>query len=77
MHLIIELGVNHRHENLLTSNEIIALILDEYIDTSRHDLVLTVHKVGHECPQIYIVNITYMVYMLLHYVLLFLHGDLG
>jgi hypothetical protein len=77
MRLIIESGVDHCHENLLTSNEVITLILDEYMDTSRHDLVLIVHEVGYECLQIYTVNVIYVVYMLLHYVLLFLYSDLG
>jgi hypothetical protein len=77
MRLIIELGANRYHENLLTSNEVMALILDEYMDASRYDLVLIVYEVGHERLQIYTVNVIYVVYMLLHYILLFPHSDLG
>jgi hypothetical protein len=77
MHLIIESGVDRYRENLLTSNEVIALILDKYIDASRYDLVLIIHEVGHERLQIYTVNVTYVAYMPLHYVLLFLYSDPG
>jgi hypothetical protein len=77
MRLIIELSANRRYKNLLTSNEVIAIILDEYTDASRRDLVLTVREAGRERPQIRTVNVIYATYMPLHYVLLFLYGDLG
>jgi hypothetical protein len=48
MRLIIKSGANRRYKNLLTSNEVIALILDKYINTSRRDLILIVYKKGRE-----------------------------
>jgi hypothetical protein len=75
MRLIIELSADYRRENLLTSNKVIAIILDEYINASRRDLVLTVREAGRERPQIRIVNVTYITYMPLHYILLFLYSD--
>jgi hypothetical protein len=77
MRLIIESGADRRRENLLTSNEVIALIPDEYTDASRRDLVLTVREAGRERPQMRTVNITHAAYMPLHYVLLFPYGDPG
>jgi hypothetical protein len=77
MRLVIESGANYHRENLPTSNEVTALILDEYTDASRHDLVLTVREAGRERPQMRIVNVIHATYMPLHYVLLFLYGDPG
>jgi hypothetical protein len=77
MRLIIELGANRRCENLLISNEVIAIILDKYINVSRRDLVLTVREAGREDSHIKTVNIIYAIYILLYYVLLFLYGDLS
>jgi hypothetical protein len=75
MRLIIESGANRRRQNLPTSNKVTALILDEYIDASRRDLVLIVREGGRERPQIHIVNITHVAYMPLYYVLLFLYSN--
>ena len=77
MRLIIESGADRRRENLPTSNEVIALIPDEYTDASRRDLVLTVREASRERPQMRIVNIIYIAYMLLYYVLLFLYSNPG
>jgi hypothetical protein len=75
MRLIVKLGANHHHENLLTSNEVMVIILDKYIDMSCYNLVLIVHEVGHERPQIHTINVTHAAYMPLHYILLFLYND--
>jgi ribosomal 50S subunit-associated protein YjgA (DUF615 family) len=75
MRLIIKSSANRYRENLLTSNKVIAIILDEYTDASRRDLVLIVRKAGRERPQIRTVNVTHATYMPLYYVLLFLYGD--
>jgi hypothetical protein len=48
MRLIIKSSVDRYYKNLLTSNKVIALILDEYMDMSRYDLVLIVHEASHE-----------------------------
>ncbi len=77
MRLVIESSTDCYYENLLTSNEVIVIILDEYIDASCCDLVLMVREAGRERLQIYIINVTYTIYMPLYYVLLFPHGDPG
>jgi ribosomal 50S subunit-associated protein YjgA (DUF615 family) len=75
MRLIIESSANRRRENLLTSNEVIAIILDKYTDASRRDLVLIIREASRERPQIRTVNVTHATYMPLHYILLFLYSD--
>jgi hypothetical protein len=75
MRLIIELSANRRYENLLTSNKVTAIILNEYIDASCRDLVLIVREASRERPQIRIVNVIHATYMPLHYILLFPYGD--
>ena len=41
MRLILEANANRRRKNLLTSNEVAVIILDEYSNTTFHDIVLT------------------------------------
>jgi hypothetical protein len=77
MRLIIKLSANRRCENLLTSNKVIAIILDKYINASCRDLILIVREVSRERPQIRIVNVIHAMYMPLYYVLLFLYSDLS
>jgi hypothetical protein len=77
MHLILESGADHYYKNLSTSNEVTALIPDEYTDASRRNLVFTVRKAGRKCPQMHTVNVIYIVYMPLYYVLLFPYSDPG
>jgi hypothetical protein len=75
MRLIIELSANYRYKNLLTSNKVIAIILNEYINASRYNLILIVREASYKRPQIYIINVIHAIYMPLHYVLLFLYSD--
>jgi hypothetical protein len=75
MRLIIELSANCRYKNLLISNKVIAIILDEYINASCYNLILIVYKAGYKRPQIRIVNVIHATYMPLYYVLLFLYND--
>jgi hypothetical protein len=75
--LILESGADRYCKNLPTSNEVTALIPDEYTDASRCNLVLTVRKAGRKRPQMHTVNVTYTVYMPLYYILLFPYGDPG
>jgi hypothetical protein len=77
MRLILESGANRRRENLLTSNKVIALILNKYINASRRDLVLIVREASYKRPQMRIVNVTHVAYMPLYYILLFLYSDPG
>jgi hypothetical protein len=53
------------------------IILDKYIAINCYNLILTVREKGQDRPQLYIINITYTVYMPLHYMLLFLYSDLN
>jgi hypothetical protein len=39
---VLELSADRRRENLFISNEIIAIILDKYINASRRNLILIV-----------------------------------
>jgi hypothetical protein len=77
MRLILELSANYYYKNLLISNEVIALILNKYINASRYNLVLIVYKVSRERPQMHIINVIHVVYMPLYYVLLFPYSNLG
>jgi hypothetical protein len=77
MRLILELSANRYYKNLLTSNEVIALIPDKYIDISRRDLMLIVYKASRKHLQMRIVNVIHIAYMLLYYILLFLYSDPG
>ena len=77
MRLILESGTDRRRENLPTSNEVTVLIPDEYTDTSYCNLVLTVCKAGYKYLQIYMVNIIYIVYIPLYYILLFPYSNPG
>jgi hypothetical protein len=50
MRLIIELSANRYRENPLTSNKVTAIILNEYINASCRDLVLTVYEASRKRP---------------------------
>ena len=77
MQLIVESGADRRRENLPTSDEVTALIPDEFTDASRRDLILAVREASQDRPQIRKVDVTHAAYMPLYYVLLFPHGDPG
>jgi hypothetical protein len=76
MRLIIELSVNYYYKNLLINNEIMTIILNKYTNISHYNLILIIHEVSHERPWIYIINVIYIIYILLYYVLLFLYNNL-
>jgi len=48
MRLILEAGIDRRHENLSISNEVAVIILDKYGDASFHDIVLAERCVPNE-----------------------------
>ena len=77
MQLVVEAGADRRRENLPISNEVTAIIPDEFTGASRRDLVLAVREAGQDRPRIRTVNVTHAAYMPLHYVLLFPYGDPG
>ena len=70
MALVEESGADHRCENLPTANEVLVLILDEYLDLSFQDIVLAVHDPV-ENKRLRIVPISHLGYIPFHYVLLF------
>jgi hypothetical protein len=75
MRLIIKSGANYYYKNLLTSNQVIAIILDKYINASYYNLILIFREASRERPQIRIINITHAIYMPLYYILLFLYSN--
>jgi hypothetical protein len=77
MRLIIKSSANYRYKNLLTSDKVIALIPDKYINTSYYDLVLIIYKASYKRLQMHIINVIYAIYILLYYILLFLYSDPG
>jgi hypothetical protein len=77
MRLIIKSSANCHYKNFLTSNKVTAIILDEYINASRRDLILTIREASRKRLQIRIINVIHAIYMPLHYVLLFLYSDLN
>jgi hypothetical protein len=77
LRLVMEAGADRRRENLPTSDEVTAIIPDEFTDASRRDLVLAVREAGQDRPQLHTIHVTHAAYMPLHYVLLFPHGDPG
>ena len=75
MRLILEAGTNRRCKNLLISNKVAIIILDEYSDTSFRDIVLAECYIPNKQPRYSCINLTYAVYMPLHYILLFPYSD--
>jgi Helitron helicase-like domain at N-terminus len=78
MRLLLEQDADRPRENLPTSDEVAAIIPDEYGDPSSHDIVLAGRSgpAGNQ-PRCHRINATHAAYMPLHYVLLFPHGDYG
>jgi hypothetical protein len=77
MRLIIKSGANRRYKNLLTSDKVIALIPDKYINASCYNLVLIVCEASYKRLQMHIINVIHAIYIPLHYILLFLYSDPG
>ena len=77
MWLILEASVNWRRKNLLISNKIAVIILDEYSDTSFCNIIFTKYYTPNKQLWYYCINPMYAAYIPLHYVLLFPRGDTG
>jgi hypothetical protein len=75
MRLIIKSGANCRQENLLTSNEVVAILTDEFDKASCCDIVLAVYNPRGREPALARIDLTHAAYMPLHYVLLFPSDD--
>jgi hypothetical protein len=50
MRLIIKLSANYCYKNLLTSNEVTAIILNKYINASYYNLILIVYEASCKRP---------------------------
>jgi hypothetical protein len=77
MQLILKADANRRRNNLFTSSEVIAIIINNEYDLScERDIVLT--KRRDETEQSYLRRISqnHVAYMSLHYVLLFSYDEL-
>lgn len=77
MRPVLEEGADRRCENLPTSDDVAAIIPDEYGDPSCRDIVLAERGGPADRPRCHRINATHAAYMPLHYVLLFPHGDHG
>ena len=77
MRLVMESGADQRRENLPISNEVAVVLLDEFTDGSRRDIVLTYRNPGRNGQALTRIDVTHGAYMPLHYVLLFPCGDYG
>jgi hypothetical protein len=75
MRLIMKSGADCRQENLLTSNEVAAILTDKFNKASCYDIVLVVCNPRGKEPALARIDLTHTAYMPLHYVLLFLSGD--
>lgn len=77
IHLIVETGADCCRKNLPTANEVAVIIPNEYTEASCWDILLAVRNPVYRQSHLEKVPVTNAAYMPLHYVLLFLKGDLG
>ena len=75
MRLILETSTNCRRENLLISNKVAIIILDEYSNTTFYNIILIERYTPNEQPQYSHINLTHATYIPLHYILLFPRGN--
>jgi hypothetical protein len=77
MQLILKTDANRRRNNLFTSNEIIAIIINNEYDLScERDIVFTKRRDETEQSYLQRINQNHVAYMFLHYVLLFFYDEL-
>ncbi|CUS15161.1 unnamed protein product, partial [Tuber aestivum] len=76
LRLVMETGADKRRENLPASNEIAAIIPNEYGEPGFRDIVLA-KRLANSGSAFSTINPNHASYMALHYVLLFSQGDLG
>jgi hypothetical protein len=77
MRLILEASANRYYKNLLISNEVAVIILDKYSNASFRNIMLIERYTPNKQPRYYYINLTYTVYIPLHYILLFPYGNTG
>jgi len=77
MQLILEAGADWRRKNLLISDEVAVIILDEYGDAGFRDIVFVERNTPNKPLWYSCISLAYTVYIPLYYILLFLCGDTG
>jgi hypothetical protein len=77
MQLILKVNANRRRENLFTSNEIIAIIINNEYDLScERDIIFTKRCIETEQSFLRRINQNHVAYMSLHYMLFFSYDEL-
>ena len=76
MRLILKANVDCYCENLLISNKVAVIIPNKYSGVTFHNIVHVEHCAPNQQLQYCHINSTHATYMPLHYVLLFLCGDI-
>ena len=75
MQLILKASTNYRRKNLLISNKVAVIILDEYSNTYFYNIILIERYTPNKQPRYYYINLTHAVYIPLHYILLFPYSN--
>jgi hypothetical protein len=75
MRLIIQTSADRQHENLLTNNKVAVILSDKFKRALRHNIVLARRNCNGQDTRLTCINVIHVLYMPLHYVLLFLCGD--
>ena len=77
MRLILEASTNWHCENLLISNKVAIIILDEYSNASFRNIMLTERGTPNKPLQYCYINLAHAIYIPLHYILLFPYSNTG
>jgi len=77
MRLILEAGANRCCENLLMSNEVAVIILDEHSDAGFYNIVLVERGMPNKPLWYCCISLAHAAYMPLYYILLFPCSDTG
>ena len=77
MRLILEAGANCRYKNLLISDKVAVIILDEYGNASFRDIILIERNMPNKPLRYYYISLAHAVYISLHYILLFPRSNTG
>ena len=77
MRLILETSINCRRRNLLISNEVAVIILDEYNDAGFYNIISIERCITNKPLRYCCISLVRAVYMPLYYILLFPRGNTG
>jgi hypothetical protein len=75
MRLILEAGANYCCKNLLISNKVAVIILDEYSNASFRDIILIERNIPNKPLWYCRISLAHAAYIPLYYVLLFPYGN--